>query len=172
MDSMVNKKEVARLSIDELAMFCKRKGFVYPSGEIYGGLAGFWDYGHLGTLLKKNFENIWRAYFLGLNDNFYEIEASEIMPEKVFVASGHLKNFTDIAAKCKKGHIERADHLVEKIMGKKVDGFSSEELLKLVQKHKIVCPICKSTIDYVCPVNMMFPIELGVGTTTTAYLRP
>jgi len=164
--------EKENITIDELAAFCKRKGFVYPSSEIYGGLSGFWDYGHLGTMLKRNFENLWREYFLGLDDNFYEIEASEIMPEKVFVASGHLKNFTDIAAKCKKGHIERADHIVRKSLGKKVDGLTSEELLKLVQKHKIVCPICKSTIDYVGPINMMFPIQLGVGTTTTAFLRP
>ena len=98
---MVNKN-AKDITIDELATFCKRKGFVYPSAEIYGGLAGFWDYGHLGTSLKKNFENLWRRYFLGLSDNFYEIEAAEVMPEKVFVASGHLKNFTDIAARCKK----------------------------------------------------------------------
>ncbi|MEK6892236.1 MAG: glycine--tRNA ligase, partial [Nanoarchaeota archaeon] len=69
------------LTIDEMATFCKRKGFVYPSSEIYGGLAGLYDYGHLGTLLKKNFEDLWREYFLGLDDNFFEIEASEIMHE-------------------------------------------------------------------------------------------
>jgi glycyl-tRNA synthetase len=160
------------ITIDEIATFCKRKGFVYPSSEIYGGLSGFWDFGHLGTLLKKNFENIWRSYFLGLNDNFYEIEASEIMPEKVFIASGHLKNFNDIAAKCKKGHIERADHLLEKNLGKRFEDLSSEEMLALIQKNKIVCSTCKSAIDYVGPVNMMFPIELGIGTTTKAFLRP
>jgi len=168
----VNKKEVARLSIDELAMFCKRKGFVYPSGEIYGGLAGFWDYGHLGTLLKKNFENIWRAYFLGLNDNFYEIEASEIMPEKVFVASGHLKNFTDIAAKCKKGHIERADLLLENVLGKKFEGLNSEEMRAQINRHKVVCSICKSPIEYVGPINMMLSVDVGAGNVTKAFLRP
>ena len=83
------------LTIDEMATFCKRKGFVYPSSEIYGGLAGLYDYGHLGTLLKKNFEDMWREYFLSLDDNFFEIEASEIMHESTFVASGHLKNFVD-----------------------------------------------------------------------------
>lgn len=168
---MVEKK-TSVLSIDELATFCKRKGFVYPSGEIYGGLAGLYDYGHLGTLVKKNFENLWRNYFLGLHDNFYEIEAAEIMPEKVFVASGHLKNFTDIAARCKKGHIERADHLVENATGKKADGLTSEELLKHIQKHKVMCSTCKGAIDYVGPINMMFPLQLGVGSSTTAFLRP
>jgi len=163
------KKEI---TIDEIATFCKRKGFVYPSSEIYGGLSGFWDYGHLGTLLKKNFENIWRSYFLGLNDNFYEIEASEIMPEKVFVASGHLKNFNDLAAKCKKGHIERADHLLEKNLNKRFEDLSSEEMLALIQKNKIVCSSCKGDIDYVGPINLMFPLEIGVGATSKAFLRP
>src|SRR3989338_416375 len=130
--------EKPKLTIEDMSTFCKRKGFVYPSSEIYGGLAGFYDYGHLGTLLKKNFENIWRKYFLGLNDNFFEIESSEIMPEGVFIASGHLKNFTDIAAKCKKGHIERADHLIEKKLNKKHEGLSAEKLFEIIKENKIV----------------------------------
>ncbi|MEN9626769.1 MAG: hypothetical protein RL557_1097 [archaeon] len=160
------------ITIDELASFCKRKGFAYPSGEIYGGLSGLYDYGHNGILLKKNFENIWRQYFLGLHENFFEIEASEIMPEQTFVASGHLKNFTDIAAKCKKGHIERADHLLEKYMKKRIDGLSAEELFSLIKEQKAVCSQCGNAIDYVGPINMMFPLQLGVGTNVKAYLRP
>lgn len=169
---MARQEPQQKLTVDELAAFCKRKGFVYPSSEIYGGLAGLWDYGHLGTLLKKNFENAWRSYFLGLNDNFYEIEAAEIMPEKVFVASGHVKNFTDIAATCKKGHIERADQLLEKNLGKRFEGLSSEELFEEIQKHKIVCSACKAAIEYVRAMNMMFPIELGAGSAAKAFLRP
>ncbi|MEK6871985.1 MAG: glycine--tRNA ligase [Nanoarchaeota archaeon] len=161
-----------QITIEELAMFCKRKGFVYPSGEVYGGLSGFYDYGHNGILLKRNFENIWRQYFLGLSDNYFEIEASEIMPENVFIASGHLKNFTDIAAKSKKGHIERADHLLEKYLKKRVDGLGVEELTSLLKEHKAVCSICQSLIDYIGPINMMFPVQLGIGTGTKAYLRP
>jgi len=160
------------LSIEELITFCKKKGFVYPSSEIYGGLAGLWDYGHLGTLLKKNFENLWRAYFLKLDENFYEIECSEIMPEKVFVASGHLQNFTDIATKCKKGHIEKAEQLLEKALGKRFDGISKEEIINLIKKNKIVCSTCKNQIDFVGPINMMFPIELGATNPVKAYLRP
>ena len=160
------------ISIEELAVFCKRKGFVYQSGEIYGGLAGFYDYGSLGHQLKKNFENVWRKYFLGLNSNFFEIETSEIMSSNVFVASEHLKNFNDIAAKCKKGHIERVDLLMERYTHKKMDGLSDDEWLNLIKENKAVCSTCKSPIEYVGPINMMFPIQLGVGTATTAYLRP
>src|SRR3989344_4672852 len=130
-----------KLTIEDIATFCKKKGFVYPSSLIYGGLAGLYDYGHLGALLKKNFENLWREYFLGLNDNFFEIEANEIMHENVFVASGHLKNFVDCAAKCPKGHAERADQLLEKKTGKRFEGKTKEELLDEIKKLKINCPI-------------------------------
>ncbi len=160
------------LTIDELAAFCKRKGFVYPSGEIYGGLAGFYDYGHLGALLKRNFEDIWREYFLNLGENFAEIETSEIMPEKVFVASGHLKNFNDYAARCKKGHIERADYLLEKKIKKRFEGLSAEELFSLIKGNKITCSVCDSAIEKVEIANMMFPLYLGIGGGTRAFLRP
>src|SRR3989344_7012504 len=133
-----------KLTIEDIATFCKKKGFVYPSSLIYGGLAGLYDYGHLGALLKKNFEDLWRSYFLGLDDNFFEIEANEIMHENVFIASGHIKNFVDKAARCQKGHAERADHLLEKKTGKRFDGASEEELFDEIKKHRIKCPVCGS----------------------------
>src|SRR3989344_4810767 len=94
------------------------------------------------------------------------------MPSNVFVASGHLKNFSDIAAKCKKGHIERVDTLIERCIHKKLDGLSVEEWTNLVKENKALCSTCKSMIEYIGPINMMFSIQLGIGTTATAYLRP
>src|SRR3989338_10619870 len=109
----------------DLAIFCKKKGFIYPSSEIYGGLAGLYDYGHLGTKLKKNFENLWRSYFLGLDDNFFEIETANIMHEKVFKASGHIDNFIDPIARCSKCEFnDRADHLIQSSIGERVEGFT------------------------------------------------
>ncbi len=156
----------------ELATFCKKKGFMYPSSEIYGGLSGFYDYGHLGTKLKHNFENLWRAFFLGLHDNFHEIEAANIMHENVFKASGHLQNFTDPVASCKKcGFHGRADHFLEKHMKRRVEGLSVEEYQKMITANKLGCPQCKSALE-VSVLNMMFPLQLGVGKVQTAYLRP
>jgi len=156
----------------ELATFCKKKGFMYPSSEIYGGLSGFYDYGHLGTRLKHNFEHLWREFFLGLNDNFYEIETANIMHENVFKASGHLENFIDPIASCKKcGFNDRADHLLEKHLKKRVEGLSVEEYQTAITQNKIVCPQCKSFL-VVSILNMMFPLQLGVGKVQTAYLRP
>ncbi|HLC77436.1 MAG TPA: glycine--tRNA ligase, partial [archaeon] len=97
--------------IEEIA---RRRGFFWTSSEIYGGLSGFYDYAHLGTLLKNRWENAWRKFFLGLDDNFFEIQPTEIMHEKVWQASGHVESFVDPVVKCKKcGHIERADKLLE-----------------------------------------------------------
>src|SRR3989344_4315815 len=168
----INSLEKKEISIDEMAVFCKRKGFVYASGEIYGGLAGLFDYGHLGVLLKRNFETLWRDFFLGLDENFAEIESSEIMPEKVFVASGHLKNFNDFESKCKKGHIERADHLLEKNLKQRFEGLTSEQLFEKIKENKILCSVCGSQIESVEITNMMFPLQLGFGNNIKAFLRP
>ena len=113
----------------DLGTFCKKKAFIYPSSEIYGGLAGLYDYGHLGTKLKHNFENLWRRYFLGLDDNYVEIETATIMPERVFEASGHLQNFIDPVVHCSKCSFqERADHFIVQSIKQKVEGASPEEL--------------------------------------------
>ena len=60
---------------EDLATYAKDKGFIYPSSLIYGGVSGFYDYGHLGSTLKRNIEDAWRSFFLSLNDNFHEIES-------------------------------------------------------------------------------------------------
>lgn len=159
----------------DFTTFCKEKGFIYLSSEIYGGIAGFYDYGHLGTKIKQNFQNLWRNYFLSLNDNFHEIEACNIMPENVFKASGHLENFIDPIAKCPKcGHAERADHLIEKHLKQRVEGFSPEKLTELLSGKNLTCPECKTGVfDKVEIMNLMFKINVGVGSKQIiAYLRP
>lgn len=157
----------------ELSTFCKKKGFMYPSSEIYGGLSGFYDYGHLGTRLKRNFEQLWRDYFLGLNDNFHEIETANIMHENVFKASGHLENFIDPIVKCSKCNFhDRADHFLSSKTKQRAEGLSPEQLTQQIQEHQLTCPQCKSPLQPVTVMNMMFPLQLGVGSTQRAYLRP
>jgi len=157
----------------EFATFCKKKGFIYPSSEIYGGLAGLYDYGHLGTLLKKNFENQWRKYFLKLHPNFFEIETANIMHENVFKASGHLDHFIDPIAKCSKCDFsERADHLLEQQLDKRFEDLTPEQLTEKIQENGFKCPKCKSDFQEVSVMNMMFALKLGVGGNQTGYLRP
>lgn len=96
---MVKSTEIG---IDDLGTFCKRKGFVYPSGELYGGLSGFWDYGVLGTKLKNNIKNEWRKFYIQGRDDMVEIDGSIITNPKVWEASGHVGSFVDIAVYDKK----------------------------------------------------------------------
>jgi glycyl-tRNA synthetase len=155
--------------IEELA---RRRGFFWIGSEIYNGLSGFYDYGHLGASVKRNWENLWREYFLGINANFVEIEPAEVMHEKVFIASGHAESFVDPITKCKKcGNIERADHILEEVLKKNFEGLSAADMSKLLKKHKIRCSKCKGPLEEVGIFNMMFPLEVGVENPQKAYLR-
>ena len=69
---------------DDILNIATKRGFFFPSGEIYGAKAGFWTYGHLGALMKHKFENLWKNYFLKLSDNYFEIEDVSILSEEVF----------------------------------------------------------------------------------------
>ncbi len=99
---IIAKDSSKKISIEELAIFCKRRGFVYPSGEIYGGLAGFWDFGPLGVELKNNIKQEWWNYFVRRRKDMTGIDGSIITNPKVWEASGHVTNFIEIAVICKK----------------------------------------------------------------------
>ncbi len=164
------KAESLEEKVSELA---KRRGFFYMSNEIYGGLTGFYDYGSVGTLIKRNIENLWRKHFLSIDDNSFEIEPTNIMTEPVFIASGHIKNFIDPSVRCKKeGVYYRADHLVGSAIRQNVEGKTAEELGKLISEHRIKCPKCGGELGEVKVLNMMLPVKLGAEGDTTAYLRP
>jgi len=161
-------------TLEQFHTFLKKKGFVYSSSDIYGGLAGFYDYGHLGTLLKRNFKNTWRKFFLNLDSNYFEIDACSIMHHDVFKASGHLEHFLDPILNCTKCPFsERADHfLLENTKEKHLEGLSTKQYDTLIQNYKLKCPKCKSTFQKVKLVNMMFPLYLGTTQSNISYLRP
>ncbi len=150
----------------------KRRGFFWPSFEIYGGVAGLYDYGPIGTLLKGNIVSVWRKTFVR-GEGFAEIEGSNISPEEVFVASGHLSEFTDYLTSCENcGEVFRADHLVE---GKHPapDTLNSEELDEIIEKEGIKCPVCGGHLSKSYPFNLMFKTTIGAGKKgRTGYLKP
>jgi glycyl-tRNA synthetase len=155
--------------IEEIA---KRRGFFWQSSEIYGGLSGFFDYAHLGTALKRKWENLWRSHFVGMDDNFFEIEPADIMHEKVFIASGHVQNFVDPVAKCRKcGNFERADQLLEQELKENFEGLSMKGLEDLIKKHNIKCPKCGGKLEEVGSFNMLFPLTVGAENPQKAYPR-
>ena len=150
-----------------------KRGFIYPSSEIYGSKAGFWTYGSLGTKIKHKWENLWKYYFLSLNTNFYEIDDCSIMPKKVFESSGHLKNFTDPLTECEKCHFRfRADQLIEDELKIDVAGLKEDALTKLIRDNKLKCPKCKGNLIDVRFFNMMFDIKVGATGDDIMYLRP
>ena len=169
----MSEEKVSSLTTEELATFCKQKGFVYKSSEIYGGVAGVYDYGHIGTLLKKNYEQVWRQYFSSLHENFFEIETGVIMHRDTFKASGHLENFFDPIVEVE-GQDEtfRADHLIEEQTGRRSEDLSVEEMQEIIISKKLL----GEDIDYskvsVNKLNMMFDVNMGPKRGTVAYLRP
>jgi glycyl-tRNA synthetase len=147
---------------DKIMMLAKRRGFIYPSFEIYGGSAGFYDYGPLGSRLKENLENLWRKYYL-LKDSNVEINTPTITLYDVLKASGHVDEFTDLTVDCKQC---QASFKVEDIIS---NDLSLEEA---VEKNEITCPDCGSKLDNAHPVNLMFSTTIGIGRTRQAFLRP
>jgi len=140
---------MTKLTIDELANFCKRKGFVYPSGEIYGGSAGFWDFGPLGVELKKNIKDAWWNFHVQKRSDVAGLDGSIITNPKVWEASGHVGNFIDVAVYNKK---------------------TKEK--KKVDKHEIknLGPEWKNKGEF----NPMFTTQVGPikDDSKLAYLRP
>ncbi|MCA9486173.1 glycine--tRNA ligase [Candidatus Woesearchaeota archaeon] len=161
-----------KLSMEEFSKFLKAKGFIYQSSEIYGGLSGLYDYGHNGTALKNNWCKEWRKFFLKLGSNFVEIDASIIMHEHVFKASGHLENFFDpIVVIEGEDQTYRADHLIEDKLNEKAEELTNEEMLKKIVENKLLGDIDYSKVK-VENLNMMFPVDMGPKRATKAYLRP
>src|SRR3989344_7742601 len=146
--------ERKKITIDELAVFCKRKGFVYPSSEIYGGVAGFWDFGPLGVEMKNNLKQNWWNYFVRNRDDIVGIDGAIITNPKVWEASGHVTNFVDVAVICKKC------------------GYKTK--LERSEVGKVKCEKCKG--DYVSKGEFLNMFATNVGPikedSIKAFLRP
>ncbi|WP_421078278.1 glycine--tRNA ligase [Methanothermococcus sp. Ax23] len=150
----------------------KRRGYLWSSFEIYGGIAGFVDYAPLGTILKNNIIDTWRKHYI-INEEFYEIDSPTITPYEVLKASGHVDNFTDPMVECKEClESFRADHIIEENIDIDTEGKTLEELNELIKKHDIRCPKCGSEFGDVKKYNLMFLTSIGPGGKRTGYMRP
>ncbi|WP_292460012.1 glycine--tRNA ligase [Methanothermococcus sp.] len=150
----------------------KRRGYLWSSFEIYGGIAGFVDYAPLGTILKNNIIDTWRKHYI-INEEFYEIDSPTITPYEVLKASGHVDNFTDPMVECKEClESFRADHIIEENININTEGKTLEELNELIKKHNIRCPKCGGEFGDVKKYNLMFLTSIGPGGKRTGYMRP
>ncbi|MEM3074791.1 MAG: glycine--tRNA ligase [Candidatus Pacearchaeota archaeon] len=147
-----SKNEINKeLSIEKLAKFCKAKGFIFPSSEIYGGIAGFWDFGPLGVELLNNIKKAWWNFFVEQRENIVGIEASIISHPRTWKASGHLKNFNDVSVICKKcGRVDKID---------------KNEI------GKIFCDSCGGEYELKGEFNLMFKTSIGALNPIEGYLR-
>ena len=162
------------MKLDELFALLRRRGVLWPSAEIYGGAQGLYDYGPLGTALKRRLEDAWTAWFVGLSHDYHLIEPAELLPEAVVRASGHLENFTDPEVTCESCHASfRADTVLEKARPEGVDGLSPTQIGEIVRDLQVRCPACGSNaLSVPRPFNLMFATEFGVTGKERAYLRP
>ncbi|RMD67906.1 glycine--tRNA ligase, partial [Candidatus Pacearchaeota archaeon] len=141
-------------SIEELANFCKRRGFVYRSGEIYGGLAGFWDFAPLGLALKQNIKREWWGFHVDEREEVLGIDGAIITNPKVWEASGHVQGFVELAVKCKKC------------------GFKFK--VEKSEANAAKCEKCGGEVEVLGEFNAMFKTKVGPleSDSVTAYLRP
>ncbi len=141
--------------MEDVVSLAKRRGFIYPGSEIYGGLSGTFDYGPLGVALKNNIKNLWWKMFVTDREDMYGVDAAILMNQKVWEASGHVAGFSDPLVECSncKGRF-REDHL----------------------EDKDACPSCgkKGTLGKARQFNMMFKTHVGAAEdeASVSYLRP
>src|SRR5215211_7061874 len=158
---------------DEVMKLALERGFYFPSCGIYSDApAGFWEYGPRGVNMKNKFIELWRRELVR-RDGMLEIDGCQIMSKSVFVASGHIGNFTDPIVKCIKcGSTFRADRYITEKTGENVlERMAEGEIKALIKKHNLRCPNCKGEFGEVNKFNMMFPVGIGPA-AEEAYLRP
>jgi glycyl-tRNA synthetase len=154
------KKESENILMENITSLAKRRGFIYQGSEIYGGLAGTWDYGPLGVALKNNIKKLWWKRFVGDRSDMYGVDAAILMNQKVWAASGHVGGFADPLVTCKK-------------CGK---SFRTDQLSNWGNPAGTSCPNCNAVGAWtdVQQFNMMFRTNIGAlsDNSSISYLRP
>lgn len=158
--------------LDNVIALAKRRGFVYPCGEIYGGTRSAWDYGPLGVELKENIKRQWWKYMVTSRDDVVGLDSSIILPKNVWVASGHVGVFTDPLTECLSCHKRfRVDQMQEEYAERK--GIEDPDSVELTE---LPCPNCGTRGQWTEPrdFNMMLKTYLGPVEDESGlhYLRP
>lgn len=158
--------------MEEIVSLCKRRGFIYQGSEIYGGLAGTYDYGPLGVALKQNIESAWWRFFVTDREDMYGVDTAILMNSKVWEASGHLSGFTDpLVEDLKTKKTYRADHLIENA-GLSAAGLTSKQMSQLIEEKEIKSPD-GNLLGEAKNFNLLFPTRVGAveDSSSTVYLR-
>jgi len=168
--------------MEKMISLCKRRGFVYPSSEIYGGMQAIYDYGHYGTLLKNNIRDAWWKAMVQMREDVVGLDSAIFMHPTTWIASGHVAGFNDPQVDCRKCKSRfRADHILEEF-GISADKAPLEELNKHLEKlreeKKLKCANCGST-DLTPAKIFSLMVKSNIGSPTdelkeenVVYLRP
>ena len=175
--SLDSAKATRAATMDKIVALSKRRGFVYPGSDIYGGLANTWDYGPLGVELKNNIKRLWWKRFVHLRQDMVGLDAGILMHPKVWEASGHVVNFNDPLVDCKTCKSRfRADHLLEDRLGiADAATRTPQQMTAILQEANLSCPHCGNrTLTDARQFNMMFSTTIGPVSETgqKVYLRP
>ncbi|MES2622823.1 MAG: glycine--tRNA ligase [Patescibacteria group bacterium] len=170
---MTTDNNAGKVSMEDIISLCKRRGFIYQGSEIYGGLAGTWDYGPLGVMLKNSIKGLWWKRFVDDRLDMYGVDAALLMNPKVWVSSGHVGGFADPLVedlKTKKRY--RADHLLEEA-GLNPAGKSPAEMTEMMKDNGVKSPD-GNALGEVRQFNMMFKTNIGAieSDENISYLRP
>ena len=186
--------------LSKIVALAKRRGFIYPGSELYGGVANTYDYGPVGTELLRNIRALWWETFVHRRDDIVGLEASLISHQEIWKASGHVGGFADALVDCRNCRLRmRADHLIENYLEEKtemltkfsfhqladdiskkyegqskVEGLPEKYMDEIIIFHKIPCPNCgKCDWTKVRKFNLLFPVHMGIveGDQSLAYLR-
>ncbi|HBG33384.1 MAG TPA: glycine--tRNA ligase [Acholeplasmataceae bacterium] len=171
---MTEEKKVT--TMEDIVSLSKRRGFIFPGSEIYGGFANSYTYGPYGSELKNNIKKLWWKKFVQTRENIVGIDGPIILNPRIWEASGHIAGFNDALVDCKECKKRfRADHLVEDATGIDMEG-QLDEMKKVLDEKKVACPACKkSNWSDVRNFNMMFKTQLNTtdgAAEEIAYLRP
>jgi glycyl-tRNA synthetase len=159
--------------MENIVSLAKRRGFIYPGSDVYGGLSGTWDFGPLGVQLKRNIMQLWWDMFVDQREDMYGIDAAILMNQKVWQASGHVDTFTDpLVEDLETKQRFRADHLL-KDAGFDVEGLSLEQMTQLIEDNSVKSP-AGNELSEVRTFNMMFKTTVGpvADDLSISYLRP
>ncbi len=157
---------------DKVMELARRRGFVWPSSECYGSVAGFIDYGPLGAMMKRRLEDIWREFYV-IREGYYEIECPTVGIESIYVASGHVKGFSDKMCQCPHCmEYLRADHIAEAHNIEGAATLPAEQLAEAIRT--LPCPACEEELGKVdiFDFNLMFETNIGPGSMRKGYMRP
>ncbi|CAA9456478.1 MAG: Glycyl-tRNA synthetase [uncultured Rubrobacteraceae bacterium] len=165
------------VTMDKIVAFCKRRGFVYQSSEIYGGIRSSYDYGPLGVEMKRNIKEEWWRRLVHMREDVVGLDAAIIMHPRVWEASGHTATFNDMLVESRtSGRRYRADHLIEEATGADAEGMSAEEMTRLIAEDDRIKDPLDGGRDFapVRPFNLMFETYTGPvkSPENVVYLRP